>query len=157
MPWAVIALAAICLLWAGMVLGISVLEAPVKFQAPSLTRAVGLDVGRVVFSAFNKVEIVWSALSFLILFAAKPFQNMPRFVKVLLPLIWLIVLAQSVFLLPMLVERSLLVVQHGVPIDKLPPSPVHGLYSSTELIKLLSLITSGVLFIRSCLGTARAQ
>ena len=47
----------LALIWLGMVLGISFLEAPVKFRAPTLTRSVGLDVGRHVFGFFNKVEI----------------------------------------------------------------------------------------------------
>jgi len=50
-------LQALSFVWAGLVLGISFLEAPVKFTAPSLTRAVGLDVGRHVFRALNRVEL----------------------------------------------------------------------------------------------------
>lgn len=46
MATATIGLVVVCLVWAGMVIGISFLEAPVKFMAPSLTRPVGLDVGR---------------------------------------------------------------------------------------------------------------
>jgi hypothetical protein len=34
------------------------MEAPVKFKAPSLTLSVGVDVGRTVFWALNRVEIV---------------------------------------------------------------------------------------------------
>lgn len=50
-------LAALCFVWTGMVLGISFLETPVKFTAPSVTLPIGLDVGLHVFGAFNKVEI----------------------------------------------------------------------------------------------------
>jgi hypothetical protein len=149
-PWAVISLAAVCLLWAGMVLGISVLEAPVKFQAPTLTREVGMDVGRTVFSAFNKVEIGWSLLSFWLFIIVRPFHRAPRVLRVLLPLLWLVVLLQSVFLLPALVQRALLVM-HGQP---LPASPIHALYSSSELIKLLSLIACGVLVLRALLNSS---
>lgn len=45
----------VAMTWFGYTLAINLMEAPVKFQAPSLTRAVGLDVGRHVFSALNKV------------------------------------------------------------------------------------------------------
>ena len=48
--------AGIALIWLGMVAGISFLEAPVKFMAPSVTLAIGLDIGRHVFGIFNKVE-----------------------------------------------------------------------------------------------------
>jgi hypothetical protein len=37
------------LVWLGMVLGISVLETPLKFRAPGITRALGLGIGRLVF------------------------------------------------------------------------------------------------------------
>ena len=40
----------VAFVWFGMTAGISLLEAPVKFTAPSLTREVALDVGRVVFA-----------------------------------------------------------------------------------------------------------
>lgn len=46
------------LLWLGMVLAISFLEAPLKFHAPGVSRAVALSVGRVVFRALNRVETV---------------------------------------------------------------------------------------------------
>ncbi|KAI9218434.1 hypothetical protein BC828DRAFT_399608 [Blastocladiella britannica] len=52
----------VCLVRAGLLLGISFLEAPTKFHAPSLpSRDVALDIGRHVFSALNRVEIVLSA------------------------------------------------------------------------------------------------
>jgi hypothetical protein len=143
--WPVISLAAACLLWAGMVLGISVLEAPVKFTAPTLTRAIGMDVGRVVFSAFSLVQLVWSLITFLLLVVFRPYARVPRLLGGLLLLIWLIVGIQHGLLLPMLVERSLMIMGGKVP----PPSPVHALYSSTEMVKLIALITCGVLAMKS--------
>lgn len=56
-PLALRLLQGMCYTWAGLVAGISFLEAPVKFAAPSLTRPVGLDVGRHVFGALNRVEV----------------------------------------------------------------------------------------------------
>jgi hypothetical protein len=47
------------LLWAGMILGISFLESWAKFRAPLLTKVVGLDVGRTVFSYFHMTQIMW--------------------------------------------------------------------------------------------------
>ena len=40
-----LSLSPLCLIWFGIVIGISVIEAPAKFSAPSLTREVALDVG----------------------------------------------------------------------------------------------------------------
>ncbi|MFK8007426.1 MAG: hypothetical protein AB8H03_13690 [Saprospiraceae bacterium] len=49
-------------IWTGMVLGISFLEAPLKFQAPNITTILGLGIGKLVFGALNKVEMIFSAL-----------------------------------------------------------------------------------------------
>src|SRR3712207_7116586 len=51
----------ITFIWVGFLAAISFMEAPVKFTAPSLTLAVGLDVGRHVFAVLNKVEWVFIA------------------------------------------------------------------------------------------------
>lgn len=42
--------------WIGMVGAISVIEAPLKFQAPGITIPLGLGIGRLVFTALNSVE-----------------------------------------------------------------------------------------------------
>jgi hypothetical protein len=46
--------------------GISFLESWVKFRADLVTRVVGLDVGRNVFHALNRVEIVLALAGFLL-------------------------------------------------------------------------------------------
>lgn len=46
------------MLWLGMVLAISFLEAPLKFRAPGITIPLGLGIGRLVFRALNTVEVV---------------------------------------------------------------------------------------------------
>jgi hypothetical protein len=46
--------------------GISFLESWVKFRAELITRVVGLDVGRNVFHALNRVEIVFALAAFLL-------------------------------------------------------------------------------------------
>lgn len=43
-------------LWFGMVAAISLIEAPLKFQAPGITIPLGLGIGRLVFTALNTVE-----------------------------------------------------------------------------------------------------
>lgn len=46
------------MLWLGMVLAISFLEAPLKFRAPGITVPLGLGIGRIVFRALNTAETV---------------------------------------------------------------------------------------------------
>jgi hypothetical protein len=50
--------AAATLVWLGMVLAISFLEAPLKFRAEGLDLRVGLAIGRIVFRGLNVVEII---------------------------------------------------------------------------------------------------
>ncbi|GGM01772.1 hypothetical protein [Glutamicibacter protophormiae] len=45
-------------LWLGLVVGISFIEAPLKFTAPGITIPLGLGIGRLVFFAMNIVEIL---------------------------------------------------------------------------------------------------
>lgn len=55
-------------IWLGLIIGISLIEAPLKFTAPGITIPLGLGIGRLVFTAMNWVEIViavillWSLL-----------------------------------------------------------------------------------------------
>lgn len=53
------ALAALLLLWAGVLIGVSFLAAPAKFAAPSLSLPVAMDVGRQEFGTLNLVEGAW--------------------------------------------------------------------------------------------------
>ncbi|MET0898333.1 MAG: hypothetical protein ABWY45_10515, partial [Mycobacterium sp.] len=48
--------------WLGMVVGISFLEAPLKFRAPGVTLALGLGIGRLVFRALNGCEAALAAV-----------------------------------------------------------------------------------------------
>ena len=50
------------LLWLGMVLAISFLEAPLKFRGPGVDLRTGLAIGRIVFRALNLSEVGWAAV-----------------------------------------------------------------------------------------------
>ena len=52
--------AATVFLWIGFVCAISFMEAWLKFRAPGVTLPVGLGIGRLVFSALNKVEWIFA-------------------------------------------------------------------------------------------------
>src|SRR5699024_10868261 len=45
-------------IWIGLIIGISFIEAPLKFTAPGITIPLGLGIGRRVFLAMNIVEVV---------------------------------------------------------------------------------------------------
>jgi hypothetical protein len=123
-------------IWLGLLIGISFIEAPLKFQAPGITIPLGLGIGRLVFSAMNKAELVLAALA---LFSV---VNYPAFKKLgffLVISIVLILLYQTFFLLPALDERATLVLQ-GIII---PSSYHHKLYVVLETAKLILLVVIG--------------
>jgi len=118
-----------------MILGISFLEAPLKFQAPNMTLVLGLGVGKLVFSALNKVEIVFSII--LTAYLIKQFTSLERTTLfVLFGLILLLVL-QSIWLIPILNARvdSLL---NGIEV---PSTNHHFYYVGLEFLKVILLIS----------------
>lgn len=121
--------------WFGMTAGVSLLATPVRFSAPSITRPVALDVGRVVFSALNRAELIALILLLIVL---RTSGRARRWWAVGATLA-LIVFIQSVWLLPELAERTQIVISGAEP----PPSFVHGAYSILELSKLGILFVSG--------------
>ena len=64
--------AAATLIWLGMVLAISFLEAPLKFRAEGLELRVGLAIGRIVFRALNIAEVGWAVVIALCLSVTGP-------------------------------------------------------------------------------------
>ena len=92
----------LCFVWFGVTAGISLLETPVKFSTPSLSREVALDVGRVVFSALNKFELI--ALVLLLILVRLSGQAREWWTSC--SLLVVILLAQSVWLLPELSARA---------------------------------------------------
>ena len=131
----------ICFVWFGMTAGISLLATPARFAAPTVTRIVALDIGRVVFAVLNKAELM-ALIIFLIVIRASDHSRRWWAVAALLTLI---VLAQSIWLLPELAERTAQIVAGGQP----PPSIAHAAYSSLELIKLGLLFCSGMVALSS--------
>ena len=127
--------AGIGLIWLGMILGISFLETPIKFRAASVSLEIGLDIGRHVFGAFNKVEC---ALALVMVILALIIRLRGRW---LIPLaaLWLSLVLQTFWLLPLLNARVELIVQGQTP----GPSLAHTLYVVLEILKAIALALYG--------------
>ena len=125
----------VCFIWFGITAGVSLLATPVKFTAATLTRPVALDVGRVVFAALNKVEFVALIILLIVVRMTGKARSLWAFCGVLT----LILMAQSVWLLPELGARTDLIIAGIEP----APSIAHAAYSTLELSKLLLLIYMG--------------
>ncbi|MDB5235713.1 MAG: hypothetical protein JWR44_2706 [Hymenobacter sp.] len=140
-------LVAALFIWAGMVAGISFLEAPLKFTAPHITVPLGVGIGRVVFYALNKVEIVLCTLATI----SAIYVRVPRRVGVRLGLLAFFVLMQTAWLLPALDVRAEALLSGHTP----PPNYLHPVYIAAEALKLLLLLSTGVMAYRNFDAKAR--
>ena len=124
--------------WIGFVCAISFMEAWLKFRAPGINLPLGLGIGRLVFNALNKVEIVLAvAILINLLFSKQPYTEWPN----LLFLLALgIVAVQTFYLLPALDQRAETIIR-GIEVA---PSRLHFYYVGAEFIKVISLVIFGI-------------
>lgn len=122
-------------LWLGLLLGISFLEAPLKFRAPGITQALGLGIGRLVFTALNRIEILLAVL--LIGSYALHFPSL--LLTLLLALIIILVLYQSMSLRPVLNRRA----EQAIAGHPLPITHHHKAFILVESLKALLLLALG--------------
>lgn len=130
-------------LWIGFVCAISFMEAWLKFKAQGITLPVGLGIGRLVFNALNRVEWFFAvAIIVNILFSKSQLfsvQNLLYFIAMLL------LIVQSVWVLPMLDARAELHIQNQI----VPPSNLHFYYVWMEAVKVICLTTFGITILKS--------
>jgi hypothetical protein len=129
------ALGALIMLWAGVVIGVSFLAAPAKFDAPGLGLPLAMEVGRREFGALNLAEIALAVVTLALAAYARP----ERTVSFGLGLAAVIVFLQWLWLLPVLDARAELIIRGGTP----EPAPWHALYIGAEVVKLLALLVIG--------------
>lgn len=132
----------LCFVWFGMTAGISLLAAPIRFTASTITRPIALDVGEVVFQALNKAELVALILLLVLVRVSGRARELWAYVAT----IALIVLAQSIWLLPTLANRTEIIVAGGEP----APSMAHAGYAATEICKLVLLLILGFRSMIAC-------
>lgn len=118
-----------------MTVGISLIETPARFSAATITRPIALDVGRAVFAALNKAELAALVILLILVRVSGRAAKLWTFCGALA----LIVIAQSVWLLPELAQRTEMIINGAEP----PASYAHAIYSSLELIKIGVLLYFG--------------
>ena len=127
-------LAAVSFTWLGMVLAISFLEAPLKFRAPGVTVPLGLGIGRIVFRALNRVELLL-LVSAVVAVALAP---RPALVGVVAALVVLLGV-QLGLVRPALNRRS----DRVLAGEELPRSQGHLVYVALEVAKVALLVAAG--------------
>lgn len=132
------AAAALTFVWVGLVVGISFLEAPLKFRAPGVTIPLGLGIGRLVFRVLNRVELVLAVL--IVAGAAAVASDHPG--PLVLAIAALVVLlVQLIAVRPALNRRSDAVLAGGSHATR---SHAHLYYVGLEVVKLVLLVLLGV-------------
>lgn len=136
-----IILTAVPFIWAGLLVGISFIETPLKFQAPGVTTQIGIGIGNLVFHALNKVET-----GLLLILLCCYFFSIEQSISFILFLLLVAVVAlQTWWLLPSLDERVSMIQQGMQP----PASQLHVYYISSEIAKLILLSNLGISAIKS--------
>ncbi|GAA3960479.1 hypothetical protein [Gordonia caeni] len=131
---------ALVFFWLGLVVAISFIEAPLKFQAPGITIPLGLGIGRLVFRALNSVEGV---LAVVLIVLAVVGDGWPVAAYAGLGVAVAALAAQVGAVRPALSKRTdaVLADPENVPEHR---SRVHLWYVGFEVIKVAALLTAGV-------------
>ena len=140
---------AITFIWVGMVLGISFLEAPLKFQAPGITLPLGLGIGKLVFGALTKIEMSFSLVIIACLLLSK--AQIKTWKLFFLPI--LIVVIDNAWLMPILDSRIDMIMSGVTP----PESNTHWWYVGLELIKLIFLLVAGIVVTKRLLNFTQSD
>lgn len=122
--------------WAGIVIGVSMIATPVKFQAPSLTMQTGVEIGRYTFRFLAQIE-----LCFLVAAIAVAGLAQPRPITIgLLALIVVTIVMQRYWLWPILDHRVSQILAGALPSSSI----CHRVYAAMEAAKATLLITVAV-------------
>ncbi|MFJ4845744.1 MULTISPECIES: hypothetical protein [unclassified Streptomyces] len=122
-------------LWLGMVLGISFLEAPLKFRAEGITLPLGLGIGRIVFRALNRVEVALAVCA-----ASATAADVPGPVAIAAGAVAAAVLAVQLTAVRPTLNRRTARVLAG---EQVPRSRTHLVYVALEGAKVLALAVCG--------------
>lgn len=123
-------------IWLGALIGVSFLATPVKFQAPSLTLPVALEVGRATFAAFARMEWVF-VIALVAVHLRLPHLGWRW---TLIATLVALVLLQALWLLPALDLR----VEAIIAGRTLEPSFHHSFYAGMEAAKALALVVLSI-------------
>lgn len=127
---------AIPFIWFGALGAISFMEAPLKFTAPNITIPLGLGIGRIVFQTLNKIEIILAVLMIISLIKFRPKTKFPLYA---FGVIFVLLLLETFWLLPVLDARATEVINATAP----PFSNTHHIYIAFDAIKFLLLFALG--------------
>ena len=126
-------------LWAGAVIGGSLIAAPAKFQVADLTLPVALQVGQVTFRYLGFFELA-PAIVMCLALAVSFKSRSARWRFLLLPVLALLLFAVQWFgVMPLLTERTNAIISG----ETVSSSHLHLVYVILEIAKVAVLLTTG--------------
>lgn len=131
---------AIPFLWSGLLIGLSFIEAPLKFRAPGITRSLGLGIGRLVFGVLNRIEIALC----LLLIAAIVSQGKGGLALELIGGLAALLALQTLWLRPVLNARATSIINGETPATTYH----HVLFIILESVKVILTLWLGEFFIQ---------
>lgn len=127
----------LCLIWAGLSVGVAFLATPAKFLAPSLSLSVALEIGQQTFRVYSAAE--FALLGLLLVLGVWSKARRRWYLSLTVP--GVIIHIQAFWLVPAL-DLRVSAVQAGL--SPLPQSNLHMTYIVAEVIKLLWLLIIGL-------------
>jgi len=121
--------------WLGFFMAISFMEAPLKFTAPYLSMAEGLQIGRIIFGALNRCEWVFLAVILVTLCVNRAGARL-----YLIFAVAAILLLESFWLLPVLDADALRIINGRLPNH----DQMHWIYVIFEVAKAPLLLMLGL-------------
>ena len=125
---------ALLFLWIGILISISFIETPLKFQVTGMTLPIALELGKITFGISTIIQFVLLGIILLLLFINRKEINYPM--KICVIILTIILCLEKFWMLPVLDARAdILMTGKG-----LPPTPLHDYFIYAESLKLLMLI-----------------
>ncbi len=130
---------AVSFFWLGLVIAVSFLETPLKFQVPGMTLPIALELGKTMFGISTNIQLGLMILVFFNFFLNPSKLN--KFIIFTGVLLALILVLEKFWMLPILDARAdVLATGKG-----LPPTPLHNYFIYAECIKVILLLSIGFL------------
>lgn len=120
--------------WLGLVLAVSFLETPLKFQVPGMTLPIALELGKIMFGISTNIQLI--LLLIMVVVFMSDFKKVDKKILITTALLAIILGLEKLWMLPILDARAdILATGKG-----LPPTPLHDYFIYAEVLKLLLLI-----------------
>ncbi len=136
--------------WSGIIIGISFIEAWLKFSVPGVTLQIGLSIGMKVFGVVNIIE--WLLFAVVLGWFVVKRDYLTRRCMMQLGVVLTILLLQTFWLLPELNLRAVSYINNEINI---PKSHIHHTYVIFETVKLVFLTVLSVQWIKGLLKTEK--